>query len=395
MRNAILVSSRCDRRALSAVARGCAVVAVAATLVGLPVVPSAAQSSRGVGVLAGVVRDSSGARLVGAELTVEHSRVRGYSNDTGGFRLLGVEEGSGAVRVRRLGYTPTTFTFQVTAGQTTMQDVVLARVPVEIQPVVVSAQAPPTYSGWAAKFYERRDRGGMGRFITREDIERRRALRVTDLLRSIPGVTIRSSPWAANTVFLRNQRCPPFVWVDNAPAMSGYVDVDAFEPSTLEGIEIYHSASNIPAELSVPRDRMACGMLVLWTKMPDRPGRQVASSRYSASDLAALVSSLKVYMADQVDTRAELSSEETLRPVYPPAQRAEGVEGFVLAEFVVDTTGRVEMDTFGVVSPAAPAFVEAVRAALPAARFIPATRDGQRVRQLVQLPVRFAAGEAP
>ncbi len=349
-----------------------------------------AQASRDVGVLVGVVRDSAGEHLVGADLTVLNSRAGGFSNDTGGFRVLGVPAGRGTLRIRRLGYAPRTVDFTVEAGQSIQLDVVLSRVPLNIDPVVVSADAKQLYTGWAAKFYQRMERGN-GRFITRAEIERRNAIRTTDLLRSLPGVQIRPSRMASNTVYLRGQRCTPFIWIDNTPAMAGYVDLDNFEPNSLEGIEIYSSAATVPAELSVPRDKMACGMIVLWSMMPDRPTRGSRGSRYSAADLAALVSSLKIYTAEQVDEQARLDESVAFMPVYPNALKEQGVRGSVLAEFVVDTLGKVELETFGVVTPADPQFIDAVRAALRSARFIPAVREGRLVRQLVHLPVRFDA----
>jgi len=368
---------------------GAMAIALSAALL-LPASSMSAQASRDVGVISGVVRDSTGERLVGADLSVLNSRAGGFSNDTGGFRVLGVPAGRGTMRVRRLGYAQRIVEYTVGAGESLQLDIVLSRVPFSVAPVVVSADARQSYTGWAAKFYQRMERG-QGRFITRADIERRQALRTTDLLRSLPGVQIRPSRVASNTVYLRGQRCTPFVWIDNTPAMAGYVDLDNFEPGSLEGIEVYHSAATIPAELSVPRDKMACGMIVLWSMMPDRPTRGQRGSRYSASDLAALVAALKVYTAEQVDTAARLDSSVPFQPIYPNALKEQGVRGSVLAEFVVDTLGRVEMDTFGVVVPADQQFIDSVRAALGSARFTPAVREGQLVRQLVHLPVRFDA----
>src|SRR5690606_27669970 len=93
----------------------------------------------------------------------------------------------------------------VGAGESLQLDIVLSRVPFSVAPVVVSADARQSYTGWAAKFYQRMERG-QGRFITRADIERRQALRTTDLLRSLPGVQIRPSRVASNTVYLRGDR---------------------------------------------------------------------------------------------------------------------------------------------------------------------------------------------
>ena len=63
--------------------------------------------------------------------------------------------------------------------------------------------------------------------------------------------------------------------------------------------------------------------------------------------------------------------------------------GVVVAEFVVDTTGRVEPETFSVVSSPHLLFSHAVYEAIAPARFTPARRGGRSVRQVVQMRFRF------
>ena len=58
-----------------------------------------------------------------------------------------------------------------------------------------------------------------------------------------------------------------------------------------------------------------------------------------------------------------------------------------IAGVVTDTTPGPTL--FGVISSAEPRFTDAVRAAIEKAGFIPASRRGKRVRQLVQQRVRF------
>lgn len=77
-------------------------------------------------------------------------------------------------------------------------------------------------------------------------------------------------------------------------------------------------------------------------------------------------------------------------PRYPDILRSAGVEGEVLAQFVVDTTGRVENGSFKVLRSSHDLFVAAVRNALPGMKFIPAEVGGRRVKQLVQQPFTFA-----
>jgi protein TonB len=76
-------------------------------------------------------------------------------------------------------------------------------------------------------------------------------------------------------------------------------------------------------------------------------------------------------------------------PRYPDILRSGGVEGEVLAQFVVDTTGRVEVATFRVLRSTHALFEQAVRSSLPNMRFLPAEVSGRKVKQLVQQPFVF------
>lgn len=76
-------------------------------------------------------------------------------------------------------------------------------------------------------------------------------------------------------------------------------------------------------------------------------------------------------------------------PVYPDSLLASGFEGQVLAQFVVDTTGRVERDSFKIIRSDHDLFTLSVRRALADMRFVPAEVGGRKVRQLVQTPFVF------
>jgi periplasmic protein TonB len=78
------------------------------------------------------------------------------------------------------------------------------------------------------------------------------------------------------------------------------------------------------------------------------------------------------------------------QPRYPDILRQAGVEGEVLAQFVVDTSGRAEMSSYKVLKTTHELFGNAVKNALPGMRFIPAEVGGRKVRQLVQQPFTFA-----
>ena len=76
-------------------------------------------------------------------------------------------------------------------------------------------------------------------------------------------------------------------------------------------------------------------------------------------------------------------------PAYPEALRSSGIRGSVMAEFVVDTTGHVEPDSFRAIASDNDLFTAAVRGAVLRTRFHPAEAGGRRVRQLVQESFSF------
>jgi len=78
-----------------------------------------------------------------------------------------------------------------------------------------------------------------------------------------------------------------------------------------------------------------------------------------------------------------------LEPRYPPALRAAGIQGRVLAEFVVDTLGHAELATLRFPELPDPRFGDAVREVLARYRFSPAEVAGRKVRTRVGMPFDF------
>lgn len=345
-----------------------------------------------------VVRGPGNTVVVGAQVSAGPVRTEpgltfaraGTSDDYGRVRLPGLPTGRTAVSVRRIGYRPLSLEVTLPIAGTEPLSVMLEAVPQQLATVVVRADRRGRYQGRMADFNRRRDMGMGGRFFNAEDIDARHPIRTTDLLRMVPGLQVVSTNGITNVLRLRGNRCDPFVWIDGAPAMSGYLDVDMFAPSTLAGIEVYSGVATVPVELRGPRGEGACGVIALWTRMPDpRPRRPKKS--YTAEDLAALVASATVYTADQVDRAAALDTTEAFELAYPDSLRRNGISGEALVEFVVDTEGKVEWETVGVVAATNLRFGDAARTAVRTAKFLPAEKAGRAVRQLAQLPLRWDA----
>ena len=93
-------------------------------------------------------------------------------------------------------------------------------------------------------------------------------------------------------------------------------------------------------------------------------------------------------LIDQVEVPVVLDRRSPL-PRFPQSLKHAGVEGMARLSFVVDTLGRVEIETAHVVESTHPAFAVAVQATLSRLRFSPARVGGRTVRQLVEFPVQF------
>jgi periplasmic protein TonB len=99
------------------------------------------------------------------------------------------------------------------------------------------------------------------------------------------------------------------------------------------------------------------------------------------------------FTANLVDDPAQLlNANEVARLLarrYPQRLEADRIDGRVVVQLVVDRNGRVESGSVRVLSATHDEFVEPTRNALQEFRFKPARRQGQTVRQVVQLPIAW------
>jgi protein TonB len=97
---------------------------------------------------------------------------------------------------------------------------------------------------------------------------------------------------------------------------------------------------------------------------------------------------MPVFIAADLDRIVE-RDPTSAAPAYPPDLERQQIEGGVLAEWVVDTTGYADTTSFRVVTATHPGFVSAVRAALPLMHFRPAELLGRPVAQMVRQEFTF------
>ena len=132
----------------------------------------------------------------------------------------------------------------------------------------------------------------------------------------------------------------------------------------------------LPAPEPIP------GVPDLSARTPTGPDRNlgVTSDFHRTADEAPVDVSL-------VQERPELLAAP--QPVYPARLVEAGVEGLVMVQVVVDTTGRPESGSLRVVRSSNSGFDAAAAASIRGALFRPGRVWGRAVRVLVQVPVAF------
>jgi hypothetical protein len=180
--------------------------------------------------------------------------------ESGVFSLGNLPAGTQTVEVRAIGFEPKRVAVDLTRDRLTTLDVVLDR-PVQTLDVVKVFGKGSSSSILA---FERRRRAGWGRFLTPADIERRHAIRVTDLFQTLPGVRVVPSRFG-QTVLVRG--CPPTVYLNGMRlGEEAASDLDLLaNPSEITAVEVYTAAGR-PAEFW----GSACGSIVIWAGMLPR-----------------------------------------------------------------------------------------------------------------------------
>lgn len=211
--------------------------------------------------------------------------ARTITSADGTFRLRGAALQSAEIlSVEMLGYGTGRFQIELTEGQGVIADVGLAAEALELDPIIVTETRRAWLVGMG--FYDRRDHGGA-LFVDRDEIERRRPSRVTDLLRGRSHLdVIRWQGKEDVRVFglgtrMRGSDCQPAVWVDGALVRSSgepdyirtttgmkiYTDAfltDLVDPEVIEAIEVYDGPAMLPARYG--GSNADCGVILIWTR---------------------------------------------------------------------------------------------------------------------------------
>ena len=258
---------------------------VALTLLGLAA-PVRAQVLQGT-----VVSDDDGRPLVGAEIIVlnwkNQPRVRGVTDTSGAFVIEVDQEGQYRLRIRHIGYAAyTSDDVWVPRRENVEVHVRLGVEAVPLEPLVVVARMTAEEAHLSAFNRRRLDPGRVGgHFLTREEIGARPNATPTQLLLSVPGVSLdrvnNANAYALDRSIIRFPGgmaggCRASVYVDGSPVAQSAASTidDMLDHSLIGGVEVYPRPSEAPVEY---QRNMGCGVVLYWTRRPGG-GRSMPSA---------------------------------------------------------------------------------------------------------------------
>ncbi|HSJ24611.1 MAG TPA: carboxypeptidase regulatory-like domain-containing protein [Longimicrobiales bacterium] len=248
----------------------------------MTIAAAAAVASAEAQVVTGrVVDEVSGAPLMDAQVALHVAggrRVAGTVTDSAGeFRLQAPRFGSFALVASMLGMeTVHTDPFEVESGTLTVV-LRMSTSAVPLEPLTVEVRSGYANLGFLAGYYERmawNRRVGVGRFITRDAIDARNPLDMSDMLRELPRVTVNRARGTGAFVTMRAGRgeCTPALYVDGVRTNRrerAYVD-EIVRPMDVEGVEVYVGLAQLPGSY---HDENMCGVVLVWTRRSSEDGR--------------------------------------------------------------------------------------------------------------------------
>ncbi len=222
------------------------------------------------GTISGIVKDSGGRPIPMVEVTAIKLGRTTHSDSVGRFVIGELPSANTDFGFRRLAYAPVILMIAVPPSDTAEVEVILGVVAQQLTAVLVS-EHPEQLRRLVA--FETRRAHGVGHFITRDQIEDRRPLRLSDMLRSIPGTMVSSGDNGRTVLrFTRGagSRCPPQYFLDGIQA-TGF-SIDDISPADVEGVEIYAGSVGLPPEFNRLYGTSICGTVVIWSRIPgNRP----------------------------------------------------------------------------------------------------------------------------
>ncbi|GMV11486.1 MAG: hypothetical protein AMXMBFR55_32200 [Gemmatimonadota bacterium] len=217
----------------------------------------------GAATLRGTVRDVFGAPLANVRVRLWGEGRETRSDEGGAFVLAGVPTGTRMLELRSLGYAPRRELVDLLVQHEVRIELPLEEIPTSIDTVRILGARPDPRDALAG--FRRRRSLAQGVFLDPDQVERRRPLHFTDLMRGIAGVDIVTVNGARAVVMRALDGvgdCEPELVVDGlrVPRYDSSID-DVIPASIVQAIEVYPRRIQAPAEFQSP----TCGSVIVWT----------------------------------------------------------------------------------------------------------------------------------
>lgn len=210
-----------------------------------------------------VASSQTGKPISGARVSIPEIQYGAITDEEGRFTIEELPPGLYDVRVHYLGYTTNQRPIRLQPGRVTNATFLLERDVLEVADLKVEVKQTNRVDPMA-DFQRRMDRG-FGEFITRQEIEERNPQHTSDLLRTVPGVSVGPVRYGRARVTMRRsgRECRPVVFLDGV--LTRNYAVDNLQPQAIEGIEVYRRGSETPPQFDV--GSTGCGVLVIHTRV--------------------------------------------------------------------------------------------------------------------------------
>jgi hypothetical protein len=238
----------------------------------LPAVANATDTSgapirqpRGSARVFGRVVNKNGAPVAGARVGLMGTSAATLTRANGDFVLDSLPAGTQALVVRQIGYRPTEVPIDLSSRTPARVNVQLGAFVPELSPVEVVSRRDEGLQ--KVGYLDRKRTSAGGYFLGPEQIERRNAMRFSDILRTTPGIRVQEQNGQAMITSTRSSSGNGCVtmYVDGAQWQQLEPgDLDSFvQPGEVAAIEVY-SGSSTPAQFVTPGQN--CAAVVVWTK---------------------------------------------------------------------------------------------------------------------------------
>ncbi len=238
----------------------------------------------GTASLRGEVRGGGDGRpMHDAIVSVLGTPRSGRTDVAGAFRVDHIPAGTRTIEVRAIGLLPMTVSMDFATNAARDTTLSVSRQAQPLKPVAVNERGT-TLSLMVNDGFYKRQKQGMGAFVTQADIARHGFSDLIEVLEGLRGVRVEwnsdrrsESGFSTPMPFLLGVSspgggvyCRPNFFLDGAPfpvrRKEDYRDLSGFLPPVwIKGIEVYSSPGTIPVQYDLTSST-GCGSIVIWTR---------------------------------------------------------------------------------------------------------------------------------